>query len=39
MLYYLLNEDDASISNKLYINDIKYFSDMFKHVQITSSEL
>lgn len=40
MLYYLLNEYDASLANKVYINDIGYFFDeIFKHVQISGSEL
>ena len=40
ILYYLLNSDDFSLSSKLFINDINYFFDgIFKHVQISNSEL
>lgn len=40
MLYYLLNNDDFSLSSKLFLNDIHYFFDaMLKNVQISNSEL
>ena len=39
LIYYLLNEGNFCIHNKIYLNDIIYFSDfIFKTVQITSPE-
>lgn len=40
MLYYLLNQDNFSIINKLYLNDISYFFDrIFKNLLISNWEL
>ena len=39
LIYYLLNEGNFNINNKVYLNDIIYFSDeIFQSVQITNPE-
>ena len=37
LIYYLLNEGNFNINNKVYLNDIIYFSDeIFQSVQIAN---